>query len=133
MTTTAYFSLWAGMFALCAGLGFIPEPSGFLKFCLTALSVGFFVPPLCLIRFAGQKQDRITLLLVRNLALASLGLTLALIIGNFLSLMAPEWVGNMLYVLLAIVSSPMVCSQYWVLSLFLWAYVLMLSISKLKT
>jgi hypothetical protein len=30
-------------------------------------------------------------------------------------------VGNLLHILLIIVSAPMVCGQYWVLSLFLWA------------
>ena len=121
MTTTSYFTLWAGYFILCAGLGFIPEPAGFGKFCLAAVSIGFFVPPACLLRYAHGKGDTTTIRIVRNLSFVSLALTLVLIIANFMSLMAAEAVGNILYVLLTIVSAPMVCSQYWVLSLFLWA------------
>lgn len=121
MNTTSYFTLWAGYFILCAGLGFIPVAEGFAKFCLTALSIGFFVPPACLLRYAQRKGDKLTIRIVRNLAFASLVLTLVLIVANFMSLMAPEAVGNMLYILLTIVSAPMICSQYWVLSLFCWA------------
>lgn len=132
MTKTTYYTLWAGLFILCAGLGFIPEPAGFLRFLLTALSLCFFIPPALLLHFAGEKGDKLTLKLVRNLSLASLGLTMVILIANFLSLMAPEAVGNLLYVLLVIVSAPMVCSGYWVLSLFCWACLLMVSLSKLK-
>ena len=61
-----------------------------------------------------------------------LALTLALILANFMSLMAPEALGNMLYILLTIVSAPMVCGQYWVLSLFLWACLMISSLRILK-
>ena len=43
------------------------------------------------------------------------------LIGNFLTLAAPEWVGNVLYAVLVMVSSPMVCGQIWIISLLLWA------------
>ena len=121
MNTTAYYALWAGMYILCAGLGFIPEPAGFGKFCLMVLSIGFFVPPACLLRRASEEKNSMDILLVRNLAVASLVLTVVLIIGNFMSMLAPEAVGNVLYTLLVIVSAPMICSQYWVISLFFWA------------
>lgn len=132
MTKTTYYTLWGGMFILCAGLGFIPEPAGVLKFLMIALSVGFFMPPAALLYFASRRKDRATIALIRNLSAVSLLLTLAAIVVNFMSLMAPEAVGNILYVILVIVSAPMVCSQYWVLSLFLWACLLMVSISELR-
>ena len=132
MNTTSYFSLWGGMFILCAGLGFIPAAEGFAKFCLVALSLGFFVPPACLLRHAQRKTDKLTIRIVRNLSFASLVLTLVLIVANFMSLMTPEAVGNMLYILLAIVSTPMICSQYWVLSLFLWACLMLWAQRMLK-
>ena len=121
MNTTAYYALWAGMYILCAGLGFIPEPAGFGKVCLMVLSIGFFVPPACLLRRASEEKNSMDILLVRNLAVASLVLTVVLIIGNFMSMLAPEAVGIVLYTLLVIVSAPMICSQYWVISLFFWA------------
>ncbi len=132
MTKKTYYLLWAGLFILCAALGFIPEPAGFLRFLLTALSVLFFLPPAALVYFAGKQGDTLTLRLIRNLSAASLGLTLVLLIANFMSLMAPEALGNVLYVVLIFVSSPMVCSGYWVLSLFLWACLLIGTLKLLK-
>jgi hypothetical protein len=133
MNTTSYYSLWAGMFILCAGLGFIPEPTGFGKFCLVILSIGFFAPPAFLLKDAKNRGDHFHIRTVRNLAFASLMLTLILIIANFMTLSASDGVGNLLYVLLAIVSAPMICAQYWVLSLFLWACLMLWANSLLKT
>lgn len=124
MNKTSWYTLWGGMFILCAGLGFIPAPGGFLKFLLVLLSLGFFAVPVLLVKELEKKQDRMHVKIVRNLALASLILTVVTILANFLSLMAPEAVGNALYVILVIVSAPMVCSQYWVLSLFCWSCLL---------
>lgn len=132
MTKNVDYALWAGLFILCAGLGFIPAPEGFLKFCLVALSICFFLPPARLLRRADRQGDTLTIRILRNLAVASLGLTLLLILANFMSLMAPEAVGNMLHILLTIVSAPMICSQYWVLSLFGWACLMLWANSLLK-
>ena len=40
-----YYIAWGVLYALCAGLSFIPEPAGALKGFMTVLSLGFFVPP----------------------------------------------------------------------------------------
>ena len=121
-------ALWAGMFILCALLGFVPQQEGANKYLLLVMGVLFFLPPALLIYFAKEQGDTLTLKLIRNLSIASLVLTVVLILANFLSLMAPEAVGNILYGVLVIVSSPMVCSGYWVLSLFCWACLLMASL-----
>ena len=71
-----------------------------------------------------------TVKLIRKLSLASLVLTAAVLIISVLSFLAPEWVGNFLHILLILVSVPMVFSQYWVLSLFCWACLLMVSLKK---
>lgn len=126
------FALWGGLFILCAGLGFIPEPTGVWKGVMTALSVLFFVPGVLLLNLAKQEKDRQLAATVRNLSAASLGLTLAALVANFLSLAAPGAVGDSLYAVLVIVSSPMVCSGYWLLSLFLWACLLVMSLEILK-
>ena len=130
MNKTAYFSLWGGMFILCAGLGFIPEPAGILRGLLTGISVLFFVPPALLLYRAGKTQDDGSRLLVRNLSALSLMLTLILLVLNFLTALGSDVLGRILYSVLIIVSSPMVCSGYWALSLFLWACLLMGSLKK---
>ena len=132
MNKTSYFALWGGMYILCAGLGFIPEPEGALKWLLVILAVLFFAPPAGLLHFAVKAGDTHTVKLIRNLCLLSLGATVVVLILNFMSLIWSEAVGNALYGLLIVVSSPMICAQYWLLSMFLWACLLMVSIKYLR-
>ena len=128
MKNTHLYALWAGLFIICAGLGFIPEAAGFGRFVLTLLSLLFFVPPAMLL----HQGDRDTVLLIRNLSALSLLVTVIVLIGNFLSALGSPLLGNILHAVLVIVSAPMVCSGYWALSLFLWACLLMVSLQKLK-
>lgn len=129
MNQKTLFALWGGLYALCAGLGFIPAPAGVLKALLAVLAVAFFVPPLMIVY---GKSNRHTLQLVRNLAAWWLVLTTALLGINFMSVTAPEHLGDLLYAVLVIVSSPMICGQYWVLSLFSWAFVMFAAMTQLK-
>lgn len=126
------FALWAGLFIVCAALGFIPEPTGAVRVLLTLLSVAFFAPPALLLYEAVREGDKPVLKLIGSLSALSLGLTLVLLVINFLSALRSEVLGNILYTILIIVSSPMVCSGYWVLSLFLWACLLMVSLKGLR-
>ena len=132
MKTNLLYKIWAGFFALCAGLSFISEPTGFAKVLLIGLSIGFFLPPALILKQQEKCGSRMHIQIIRNLAAASLILTILLIIVNFMSLMASEAAGEFLYVLLAVVSTPMLCGQYWVLSLFCWACLLLWSQSLLK-
>ena len=128
MNKKSLFVLWGVLFLLCAGLGFIPEPAGTLKTLMTAASVLFFLPPAVLL----YRPDRDTALLIRNLSALSLGVTLVTLILNFVAAVGSETLGNILHYILVVVSSPMICSGYWVLSLFLWACLLMVSLRQLK-
>lgn len=132
MKNSVLYMLWAGLFILCAVLGFIPNPQGALRNCLTVLAVLFFVPGGVLTYRAAKAGDRDGLKLIRNLSAASLAVTLAVLVLSFATVAASEGVGNFVYGLLVILSSPMVCSGIWVLSMFLWACLLMTSISQLK-
>ena len=110
MSKKLLFALWGGLFILCAGLGFIPgfsqNVSAGAQAVLTVLAVAFFAPPACLIYGAKKEKDARTLKLVT--------------------------MGNVLFAVLIVVSSPMVCSGYWALSLFLWACLLIVSHSLLR-
>ncbi len=132
MNVTTLYALWSGMFIVCAGLGFIPDPTGPVRGLLTAVSLAFFVPPALILRRSARTADPVPAKLVRNLSALSLALTLVLLVLNFLSALRSETLGDLLYWILVIVSSPMVCSGYWALSLFLWACLLMSSLSVLK-
>ena len=121
MNKKLLYALWACLFIVCAGLGFIPEPEGALQALLTAASLLFFLPPAVLL-YRGDGADA---KLIRNLAALSLGLTVILLILNFLTALRSEFLGQVLHYTLVIVSSPMVCSGHWAMSLFLWACLLM--------
>ena len=122
------YALWGALFILCAGLGFIPESDGALKLLRTGLSVLFFLPPALLIWKARQERNRAPLLLVRNLSIASLSLSVALIIANFLTVFRSQLLGDILHGILVVVSSPMICGGHWAMSLFLWACLLIASL-----
>ncbi len=128
MNQKVLFALWGVLYVLCAALGFIPEPEGALRVLLMLIALCFFVPPLLLSRCG----DRTAVKLVRNLAALWLIFAAALLVANILSVGASVWAGNVLYCLLVIVASPMICSQYWVAVLFGWAYVLFDSIRMLR-
>ena len=132
MIRKCLFALWGILFSLCAGFGFIPEPEGIMAAVLTGFALLCFLPPSLLLYLAAKAGNRSDLLLIRNLSALSLGLTLAALIGNFFTAFASEAVGQILYYILIMVSSPMVCSGRWALSLFLWACLMMVSMRQLK-
>ena len=59
-------------------------------------------------------------------------LSLVFLVLNFLSVYFSAHTGLVVYVLLVMFSAPMVCSQIWVLSLFLWACLLMVTLPEIK-
>ena len=132
MSNTVLYALWGGLYALCAGLGFITEPKNSTQILMTFFSLALFVPPFVLSYRAAQDHDRRTLQLVRNLSLAWLVLASVLLICSFLTVLAPEFLGNMMHILLTIVASPMVVCGNWALAIFLWACVFFDARSKLK-
>ena len=132
MKPKTLFILWGSLFALCAALGFVNTASTALQALMTLLSIAFFIPGALLLRLSRESSNREIALLVRNLSAASLVLTVLLLIANFLSVLAPAWLGNMLHIMLVIISAPMICSGYWVLSLFLWACFMIYAIKLLK-
>lgn len=136
MTKKTIFLIWAGLYILCAGLGFIPGTSDAVspgaQGILTTLSLLFFLPPLYLAHSAKTAGDRDTLKLLRNLSALSLAVTLLTLVANMASALASSWLGELLHIILILVSVPMVCSGYWVVSLFLWACLLMVCLSALR-
>ena len=132
MNKKLLYLLWAGLFILCACCGFIPRPEGSPALLMTLCALLFFLPPGLLLWDSGRRQDVHTLKLIRNLSALSLGLTLVLLVLNFLTVLRSEFLGSVLHYILVIVSSPMICSGHWAMSLFLWACLLMASVRQLK-
>ncbi len=115
---------WGCMYALCAGLGHINAPGSAQSAALTLMALLFFVPPGILLIDALRTNNTKTLLRLRFFSMVSLGLTFILLILNVSSMLASEVWGTVLHEILILVSVPMICSQHWVLSMFLWAALL---------
>lgn len=128
----ALYWTWGILYALCAALGFLPEPTGPLAGLLVLLAVVFFLPPALLLYRAMPREDVKTVRLIRNLSAASLLATLVALVVNFLSVSASAIAGAVVYSLLILVSAPMVCGQSWVIGLFGWALLLTVSRRYLK-
>lgn len=117
MKTKTLWLIWMYLFGFCCVLGFIPEPPTFVKALLVIAGIAFFIPGALLLR----QGDRTCIRRIRLLSIVSLVLTLISIILNFTSvLMKPIW-GDVFYIIMGIVSTPMLCCQYWLIGLFGWA------------
>ena len=124
MTKRNLYIAWGVLYAICAGLGFIPAPKGAAYAILLFFALLFFVPPAILAYKAIKGDDIVQLKRIRAISLSSLGLTLTMLALNFLSVSFTAAGGLFVYCLLILVSAPMVCGQIWVISLFLWGCLL---------
>ena len=115
---------WGIMYVICTILGFINTDNGLLQAMFALISMGFFLPGGVLLYEAVGEGDKKTVRTIRYLSIASLTLTVLTLIGNVLTLPASEAVGDRMYGLLIVVSTPMISSQAWVISLFLWSCLL---------
>ena len=113
--------VWAVLFILCMWLGLLGQPGGVGSVFYLLAALIFFIPGVLLLYWGITEGNRKQVLGVRIAAICSLALTAVLLIANFCSVLLSEAAGYALYVILAVVSTPMVCCGYWVLSLFLWA------------
>ncbi len=128
MKKSLIYSIWAALYCLCVGLGFVENPAGAGKALLVASSLIFFLPPFYLAWQAKKENDQRTMLVLSLVSGGILALSLILLALNILSVYFSAHTGLVLHVLLVMFSAPMVCGQYWVVSLFLWACLLMVSL-----
>lgn len=127
-----YWIAWGILYLTCTLWGFIPSASGALYALLVLTSLGFFIPPALILHHAIVREEWMSVRIIRNLSIASLAATTIMIVFNFLSANYSDAVGTVLYWVLIIVSTPMVCSQVWIISLFAWAILMVVSISQLR-
>ena len=132
MKDSKLYALWGVLYIFCGLLGFIREPNGFLMAVLVLFAVGFFIPGAVLLYRGYREQNPGKIKIIRNISLIWLVMTLVLLVANFLTAGAAEVTGDLLYGFLVILSAPMYCGQFWIMSLFLWACLLMASLSCLK-
>lgn len=127
------YAIWFCLYVLCVGLGTVQEAAGFGKVLLILTAVIFFLPGAGLVLHGLRARNKKVLSRVSIVSAVSLSLTLILLVANFLSIAASSQAGKVLSDLLLLVSAPMFCAQYWVLSLFLWACLLYASLISRKS
>lgn len=125
MKRSSLYAVWGILYIICTGLGFIPEPEKSVRIFLLVIAVLFFVPPGVLMWDALQHGNRKEIRHLGLLAALSLGATAVMLVVSILTAFQAAWVGTVCHVLLVLVSTPMFCSNYWVVSLFLWAVLLL--------
>lgn len=119
------YLIWGCLYILCVGLGTVQEAQGLMKLSLTVIGVIFFVPGGILLYDALSSGNRKGVLRIRWISIASLTLTMAGLAGFLASgASGSEGTVNLAYEILMLVSSPMACSQFWLLSIFLWGCLL---------
>ena len=118
------YSLWGCLFVVCVGLGTIHVTDTLVKTALLLISVVFFVPGAILLYDAMTAGDRKGILTIRWISITSLTLTLGTLLAFLLTSSRGSGAADVLYEVLILVSSPMICSQYWMVSLFLWGCLL---------
>ena len=124
------YCVWLCLYILCVGLGTVEEVEGAGKVFFVLTSLIFFIPGILLLLLGRKEKSRKTILRVRILSICSLGLTVAVFCANVIAVAASSQLGSFLHDLLNLVSAPMLCSQYWILSLFCWACLLSASFVK---
>ena len=123
--------LWGCLYITCAVLSFmVTEPAGMQYFAVLFFSALFFVPPVWLLVDAYRQKDKKLMRLLRWISGLSLALTLVFLVANVMSALGSEALGNAMYSILVLVSVPMVCSNQWFLSMFLWACIFFATIEK---
>ena len=114
---------WLCLYILCVGLGTVERIEGVGKVFFVLTSLIFFLPGICLLAMGIKNKNKKTVLRVRIIAICSLTLTVIVFCANVAAAAAGS-VNYFLNDLLNLVSAPMFCSQYWILSLFCWASLL---------
>ena len=127
------YILWAVLFVLTAVLGLLfPAAEGIGRGALMVLAAIFFVPPWMILlkaRQEGNDHHRKLILLLSVLALAA---AMALMCAVILSANLSAGVRQMVHILTTVVTAPMVCSNYYVLPLFLWASLFVTSLKRAR-
>lgn len=124
------YAVWLCLYILCVGLGTVEEVEGIGKVLFVLTAVIFFLPGAMLLVMGRQEKNKKMILRVRIVSICSLSLTVIVFCANVAAVAASSKIGSVLNEILNLVSAPMFCAQYWILSLFLWACLLSASFMK---
>ena len=114
--------VWAVWYLLCLFLCMGAEPAGMGKVPFVVVGITAYVPPFYLLYLS--KKDRKTIKTVQIISAASLASFVVLFVLTLLSVKWGASAGRVLDYLVKIFCAPIICGQFWVVGLFLWASLL---------
>ena len=126
------YAIWFCLYVLCVDLGTVEKVEGAGKILFVLTSLIFFIPGILLLILGRKENNKKMILRVRIVSICSLALTVIVFCANVMAVSASREVGQFLYDLLNVVSAPMFCSRYWIVSLFCWACLLSASFTKIQ-
>lgn len=126
--------IWGVLFALTAllGLAFPDAENSAGRLVLQLISAVFFLPPWLILAKANGEGNLHHVRIVRYLSIASLAATLILFCAGIFSVRLGQSAGDILHILMAVICAPLVCSDLYVLPMFLWATLLVGSFGRRK-
>ena len=124
------YCVWLCLYILCVGLGTVEEVAGIGKVLFILTGLIFFLPGAYLLHLGKREKNKKITLRVRIVAICSLSLTAIVFCANVIAVSADASVGRILYDMLNLVSAPMFCVRYWIISIFLWACLFSASLTK---
>ena len=127
------YAAWLCLYILCVGLGTVETVEGIGKVFFVLTSLIFFLPGIFLLILGHRENNKKTLHRVRIISICSLSLTVIVFCLNIAAAANGQTMGSFLHDLLNLVSAPMFCAQYWIISLFGWACLLWGSFMKKLT
>ena len=116
---TVVYAVWALWYLICLFLSLGAEPAGMAKIPFVVISLATYAPPFYLLYLS--KKDAKTIQFVQIISVASL---IAFAVMFVLGVLSVNWsaeAGRILDILFKILCAPVVCGQFWVVGLFLWA------------
>ena len=124
------YIMWAVWYLCCVLLCLGADPVGMGKVPFVVMGISTFAPPYYLLYLS--KKDKKHIKVVQIISIASLAAFVVLCVLNILSVKWSAAAGLVLDRLFNILCAPIICGQFWVVGLFLWASLLRVTILMLK-
>lgn len=113
------YALWAAWYLICFLFCLGEEPAGLAKVSYVVISLAAYAPPFYLLYLS--KKDAKTIKIVQFISIASLAAFAVLFVLGLLSVNWSTATGRVLDLLFKLFCAPIVCGQFWVVGLFVWA------------
>ena len=124
------YAVWAVWYLICMFLALGKTPVGWAMAPFVLVGLLFFVPPFYLLYLS--KKDAKTIKLVRTISIVSLATFVVLYALNIMSVNWSAAIGTALYYMMVVLCAPIMCGQFFIVSLYLWGCLLWACILMLK-